>query len=244
MRTVHEVSELTGVTVRALQHYDKIGLLHPSVRTGAGYRLYDDEDLMRLQQIMFFRELEFPLKTIKDILSSPNFDLSRALSQQIELLELKRDHLDGLIALAKKLQTEKGTTMSFEPFDTTKIDEYTERAKASWGSTAEWADYQKKSAGRTKKESFAMGKELMELFVPFGRMAAHNASPSSDEATEQAKRIQTFISDHFYTCSDEVFSQLGSAYGCGGEFTQNINAVAGKGAAEFAARVIEAYLSH
>lgn len=243
MRTVHEVSELTGVTIRALQYYDRIGLLHPSVRTEAGYRLYDDEDLLRLQQILLFRELEFPLKTIKNILSSSSFDLSRALCQQIELLELKRDHLDGLIALAKKLQETKGATMDFEPFNTTKIDEYTERAKASWGSTTEWADYEKKSAGRTKEESFAMGKELMELFVPFGQMAAHNANPASDEAIEQAKCIQAFISDHFYACSDEVFAQLGAAYGCGGEFTQNINAVAGEGAAEFAARAIEAYLS-
>lgn len=133
--------------------------------------------------------------------------------------------------------------MDFESADMTRIDEYTERAKGSWGSTTEWADYAKKSAGRTKEQSAALGKELLELFVPFGHMAADGSNPTSSEAIEQAGRIQAFISEHFFACSDEVFAQLGAAYGCGGEFTQNINAVAGEGAAEFAARAIEARLS-
>lgn len=242
MRTVHEVSELTGLSIRTLQYYDKIGLLRPTARTNAGYRLYNESDLARLQQILLFRELEFPLKEIKAILDSPNFNRSRALQQQIELLELRREHLNKLIGLAKSLQTQGGT-MDFEPFNTQKIDEYAARAKASWGAKPEWAEYERRSAGRTRGESFAMGKELMELFVPFGRMAAQGADPASDEAVAQAKRIQDFICEHFYTCSNEVFAQLGHAYGCGGEFTQNINAVAGEGAAEFAARAIEAYVS-
>lgn len=241
MRTVHEVSELTGLSIRTLRYYDNIGLLRPTARTQAGYRLYGNKDLVRLQQILLFRELEFPLKEIKEILDSPNFDRSRALQQQIELLELRREHLDKLIGLAKSLQTQGGT-MDFEAFDTQKIDEYAARAKASWGAKPEWAEYEQRSAGRTREESFAMGKELMELFVPFGRMAVQGADPASDEATAQARLIQDFISEHFYTCSDEVFAQLGHAYDCGGEFTQNINAVAGDGAAEFAARAIKAYV--
>ena len=91
MMTVNEVSKLTGVSIRTLQYYDKIGLLHPAKYTEAGYRLYDDAALETLQQILLFRELEFPLKDIKEIISSPDFDRSKALEQQIELLKLKRN---------------------------------------------------------------------------------------------------------------------------------------------------------
>ena len=90
MRTVNEVSKLTGVSIRTLQYYDSIGLLRPSEYTDAGYRLYDDTSLERLQQILLFRELEFPLKEIRNILASPAYDKDRALQQQIELLELKK----------------------------------------------------------------------------------------------------------------------------------------------------------
>ena len=86
MMTVNEVSKLAGVSIRTLQYYDKIGLLHPTGYTDAGYRLYDDADLERLQHILLFRELEFPLKDIKMIVNSPDFDRSKALEQQIELL--------------------------------------------------------------------------------------------------------------------------------------------------------------
>ena len=93
MRTVNEVSKLTGVSVRTLHHYDAIGLLKPTEVTEAGYRLYDDTALSRLQNILLFRELQFPLKEIKAILDSSNFDPLEALAQQIELLELQYKHI-------------------------------------------------------------------------------------------------------------------------------------------------------
>lgn len=99
MRTVHEVSKLTGVSIRTLQYYDKIGLLHPTEYTESGYRLYDDADLEKLQQILLFRELEFPLKEIQRIISRPNFDKNKALEQQITLLELKKERLVNLICI-------------------------------------------------------------------------------------------------------------------------------------------------
>ena len=240
MRTIHEVSELTGVSIRTLQYYDTIGLLVPAMRTEAGYRLYDDANLALLQQILLFRELEFPLKDIKAIIKSPSYNQARALQQQIELLELKREHITNLIDLAKNMQTKGVRTLAFEAFDTSKLDEYAAQAKASWGSSPEWKDYERKSAGRTKEQEVAMGAELMRLFEPFAQMAATGVDPASKEATDQARRIQDFISEHFYQCSDEVFAQLGRSYGAGGEFTRNINAAAGEGAAEFAARAVEA----
>ena len=241
MLTVHEVSELAGVSVRTLHHYDDIGLLRPSARTEAGYRLYDENDLARLQQILLFRELEFSLADIRGIIDSPAFDRQRVLEQQLELLELKRDHFDNLIDMTRKLLREDVTTVSFEAFDKTQLDEYKAAAKAEWGSMPEWAEYEEKSAGRTPGEEANMGEELMALFVPFGKMTAEGADPASPEATAQAALIQAFITEHFYTCSNEVFAQLGRAYGAGGEFTANINAAAGEGAAEFAAKAVAAY---
>ncbi len=242
MLTVHEVSELAGVSVRTLQYYDKIGLLCPATRSEAGYRLYDDEDLARLQQILLFRELEFSLKDIREMVDSPQFDQSRALEQQIKLLELRRKHIDDLIDLAKSMK--RGVSaVTFKAFDTSEMDEYAAQAKASWGNSPEWKEFERKSAGRTKGEQLAMGEELLDLFKPFGAMAAEGADPACDAAVAQAKCIQDFITEHWYTCSDEVFLQLGRAYGSGGDFTRNIDAHAGDGAGEFAMRAVEAYVA-
>ena len=134
--TVNEVSKLTGVSIRTLQYYDRIGLLHPAGYTEAGYRLYDDAALETLQQILLFRELEFPLKDIKEIISSPDFDRSKALEQQIELLKLKKEHIENLIDLAIGIKAIGVKPMTFDAFDTKKIDEYAAQAKASWGNDA------------------------------------------------------------------------------------------------------------
>ena len=105
MRTVKEVSKITGVSVRTLHHYDAIGLLKPTKVTEAGYRMYDDTALSRLQNILLFRELQFPLKEIKEILDSPDFDPSEAIAQQIRLLELQYKHLGELLAFAREIQS-------------------------------------------------------------------------------------------------------------------------------------------
>ena len=102
--TVNEVSKLTGVSIRTLQYYDNIGLLKPAEYTESGYRLYDDTALETLQQILLFRELEFPLKEIKTIIMSSDFDKEKALNQQIELLTLKKEHLENLISFARGLK--------------------------------------------------------------------------------------------------------------------------------------------
>lgn len=243
MMTVHEVSELAHVSVRTLHHYDKIGLLTPSKRSDAGYRLYDEADLERLQQIMLFRELEFSLAEIRDILASPDFDRVRALEQQIELLEMRREQIENLIALAKNMKTKGMRALSFKAFDTSKLDEYKTAAKKSWGDTPQWAEYEQKWKGKTGEDEAVMGGQLMELFVPFGQMAAEAADPGCDEAQAQVATIQDFITQNAYTCTNEILGYLGQAYGSGGEFTHNINAAAGPGAAEFAAEAIKVYCS-
>lgn len=239
MRTVHEVSELVGVSIRTLQYYDKIGLFAPSEYTEAGYRLYDDTDLERLQQILLFRELEFPLKDIKKIINNPDFDKSKALEQQIELLMLKKEHIENLIILAREIKLKGVRAMDFKAFDTKKIDEYAAQAKAYWGNTKEYKEFDEKSKTRTKDEEQKLFGNLMDLFVEFGKIK--DQKPESDKAQYQVRKLQDFITSNFYTCNDKILAELGKAYGSGGEFTKNINDAAGEGTAEFAAAAIEVY---
>ena len=113
MKTVKEVSRLTGVSVRTLHHYDAIGLLKPTAVTEAGYRLYDAQTLGKLQPILLIRELEFPLKAIKEMLTAEHFDPMAALADQIRLLELRREKLDRLIDPARHIQNTGVMHMDF-----------------------------------------------------------------------------------------------------------------------------------
>ena len=225
MMTVNEVSKLTGVSIRTLQYYDKIGLLHPAKYTEAGYRLYDDAALETLQQILLFRELEFPLKDIKEIISSPDFDRSKALEQQIELLKLKKEHIENLIDLAKGIKLLGVRKLAFDAFDTSKIDEYAARAKASWGTTAAYREFEEKTKGRTKEEDQKIYQGMIDIFGEFGQI--RNTEPSSKDAQALVKKLQDYITEHFYTCTNEILAGLGKMYNCGGDMTDNINKAGG-----------------
>ena len=170
MKTVKEVSKLTGVSVRTLHHYDQIGLLKPSKVTEAGYRLYDDTSLQRLHAILLLRELQFSLKDIRAILDAPGFDPMDALQQQIELLELQRQHLTDLIDHARKIQKTGVIPMDFSSFDTAKIDRYAQEAKKKWGNTEAYKEYEAKTKHLTKNQKNQASIQMMELFVEFGTM--------------------------------------------------------------------------
>lgn len=238
MMTVHEVSKISGVSIRALHHYDKIGLLPATEVTKAGYRLYDDKALERLQHILLFKELEFSLKEIKDILDSPGFDRSKALEQQIQLLELRKEHLQNLIDLAWGIKTIGVKNMSFEAFDTKKIDEYAAKAKASWGQTDAYKEYEQKSEGRTKEVQQKLNIEMMDIFAQFGKIK--DQKPDSEEAIGLAKKLQDHITENYYTCTNEILQSLGEMYAGGRDFTDNIDKVGGTGTAVFASEAIKA----
>lgn len=246
MMTVHEVSRLTGVSIRALHHYDRIGLLCPAGTTTAGYRLYGSAELERLQQILFFRELEFSLEEIRTILDSPDFDRDKALDQQIRLLELRRDHLEDLLALARGIKESGVNGMSFDAFDTKDLEKYAAEAKASWGQTEAWQEYETKSAGRTKEAQQKLNSEMAEIFREFGKLRDQTSDCS--EAISLVRKLQAHITEHYYTCTDEILLSLGQMYAAGGAFTENIDKVGGKGTAAFACKAIGAavrkYSSH
>lgn len=235
MKTVHEVSELTGVSVRALHHYDAVGLLKPTAVTEAGYRLYDDAAIARLQSILLFRELEFPLKSIKAILDSPEFDARAAMLEQIKLLELRREQIDRLILLAHETIETGEINMDFSAFDKSEFERYAAEAKQKWGGTAQYAEYDKKPQG----EKLAAADALMAKFAEIGALRA--LSPDSVEAQSAVRELQSFITEHFYTCTDEVLAGLGLMYTADERFKSNIDSAGGSGTAEFLGKAIEIY---
>ena len=239
MKTVKEVSRITGVSVRTLHHYDSLGLLKPTRVTEAGYRLYDDTALGRLQHILLLRELQFPLKEIKAILDSPGFDPVEALAQQIELLELQRQHLEDLIAHARQIQKTGVMDMNFKPYDKTKIDEYAAQAKAKWGKTDAYREFEQKTAGQSSQQMRATGDALMDIFAEIG--AVRQGSPASPEAQALVAKLQAFITDNYYTCTKQILRGLGQMYVAGDTMTDNINRAGGEGTAEFAHQAIEIY---
>ncbi len=239
MMTVHQVSQLTGVSIRTLQYYDNIGLLPATAYSEAGYRLYDEAALERLQQILLFRELEFSLKDIQKILSNPNFDKQKALQQQITLLELKREHLDKLLTLARGIHFIGGNPMDFSAFDTKKLVNYTRQAKESWGDTQAYKEFTEKSKGRTRNTEDSLGRGLMVIFTEMGQI--RDGAPEGAHAQTLVKKLQDYITRHYYVCTDQILLGLGQMYAAGGDFTENIDAAGGPGTADFANRAIRVY---
>ena len=226
MKTVKEVSRLTGVSVRTLHHYDAIGLLKPSRVTEAGYRLYDDRALGRLQTILLFRELEFPLKEIKKMLDAADFDPMAALDDQIHLLQLRRAHLDQLIAHAQTIQKTGVMHMNFNAYDTKKLDDYAREAKARWGHTDAWKESQ--ARGKTREQECSDADGLMDIFRRLGQY--RDGSPAAPEAQALVTELQQYICDHYYNCTPQILRGLGQMYIAGGE-----------GTARFASEAIEVY---
>ena len=239
MKTVKEVSRLTGVSVRTLHHYDAIGLLKPTQVTQAGYRLYDDAALGRLQTILLFRELEFPLKDIKAMLSASDFDPMAALDDQIRLLQLRREHLDRLIDHARQIKKTGVMNMNFKAYDTKKLDAYAAEAKQRWGRTDAWRESQEKAKGKTKEDRAAEADGLMDIFRRLGQL--REGDPAAPEAQALIAELRQYICDHYYNCTNQILFGLGQMYAAGDEMNENIDRAGGAGTGDFARRAIEAY---
>jgi len=239
MKTVKEVSEQTGVSVRTLHHYDQIGLLKPSAVTEAGYRLYDDAALEKLHTILLFRELEFPLREIKEMMDSPRFDPTEALEQQIELLKRQYRHTGRLIALACEIQRRGKAAMGFEAFDKTEIEQYKKEARERWGNTEAYQEYLHKQLRKTEQESEQDGKDMMAFFRQIGAM--RDLPPESVPVQQKVKELQDMITRHFYHCTNEILSVLGEMYVDSERFRRNIDAECGEGTALFVRSAIRIY---
>ena len=241
---INEVAKLTGVTVRTLHYYDEIGLLPPSEITESGYRIYDEVSLEKLQQILFFRELDFPLNEIKEIMENPNYDKSQALEKQRELLIKKRDRLEQLIALVNRTM-EGEQQMSFEEFDITEIEkmkeQYAAEVKERWGDTEAYAQSQEKTSKYSKQQWNFLQGEGDSILQQFGEN--RNERPDSDIAQELVRKWQDYITVNYYQCTNEILSGLGLMYVADERFTKNIDKY-GEGTADFMSKSIQYYVQN
>lgn len=240
---ISEVAKLTGITVRTLHYYDEIGLLKPSEITEAGYRLYSREDLEILQQILFFRELDFPLSQIKEIMNNPNYDKEEALKKQKELLIQQRQRIEGLIKLIEK-RIEGDNNMSFKEFDMNEIEEnkkkYAKEVKERWGTSKAYEESEKKTSSYNKEKWGDINQETSEIFKGFDEL--RNSDPGSEEVQELVRRWQKYITDNFYTCTNEILSGLGLMYVEDERFKENLDKN-GEGTAKLMAEAIKIYCS-
>lgn len=238
---INEIAKLTGVTVRTLHYYDEIGLLKPSEITDAGYRFYDEISLGTLQQILFFRELDFSLNDIKEIMTNPHYDRTEALSKHKELLLQKRDRLNDLINLVDS--TLKGENdMSFRQFDMAEIEankkKYATEVKERWGESDAYAESEKKTKNYNDTQWKALsgaGEALLDEFAK-----NRNIQPDSKEAQALVEKWQAYITSNFYHCTKDILSCLGVMYIGDERFTENIDKN-GEGTAAFMAACIEVY---
>ena len=212
MKTISQVASITGISTRTLQYYDEIDLLKPSELTPSGYRLYDDEALQKLQQILFYKELNFKLNEIKEILQKPEYDKIEAFKKQKKLLSLKRNRIDKLIALLEKL--EKGETcMSFKEFDLSEYIEALEQFKKDksdevirhWGSLENFSQFIQKIRDDEPKLAQLAVKQFgsVEKYTEVMKYNLEHFSELMDQINEVSQNA-----DEILKKSDELFLQL------------------------------------
>lgn len=233
MKTVKAVSKIAGISIRTLQYYDHIGLLSPATRSETGYRLYSDDDMRRLQRILLLRELNFPLKSIIEIMK----DGFLSIDEQIEILELKKARLENLIILANKIKVSGGDYMDFNAFNDEKIENYSKRAKELWGKTEAYKEFESKQKGRSQDDFKLINQQLMMIFREFADIK--QKGPESKEAQTLVKKLQDFITTNYYACTNEILAGLGKLYESNSEFSKNIDEFAREGTAAFAGKAIE-----
>jgi len=234
---INEVSKMSGISVRTLQYYDNIGLLKPRRMTGCGYRAYKEADVEKLKTILMFRELGFQLKDIKKIVENPDFDVKAALRDQLAILRMKKEHIEGLILAAEKMM--KGENVALAAFDRSEMEKFEAEVIEKWGKTEEYKESKEKFGGKTEEEQADAKELLMAKFAEFGEIKS--LKPEGDKAQMMVKGLQDFISENFYECNKEILLFLGGMYVEDKRFRENIDEAGGVGTAEFVKKAIEVY---
>lgn len=238
---IKEVSKITGLTIRTLHHYDKIGLLKPKTNNN-GYRIYDESLVDKLFEIIFLKNIGLSLDYIKNIINNENYDKISALKNQRALLIQKRNQIDDLIktidnnliggnVMAKKYNNEILENK----------DKYQTETKRIWGNTNEYKEYKQKTKHYTKEkwnDSINMSTSILQEFSNI-----KNNRPESEIAQELVKRWQEHISNSYYTCSDEILLNLSVMYTEDIRFMKNIDKN-GEGTAKFIRDAIEFYINN
>jgi DNA-binding transcriptional MerR regulator len=224
---VGRVAELAGVSVRTLHHYDEIGLLSPGGRTPVGYRRYSEEDLERLQQILFYRELGFALEEIATILDDPQADAAAHLRRQHRLLSKRIERLQAMVAAVEfALEAQQvGISLTpeerFEVFGDLDPEEHAEEAEQRWGGTEAYRQSQRRAASYSKEDWKRITAEAEDVARRLAEAFTAGVAPDSARAMDLAEQHRQHISRSFYDCSYEMHRGLGEMYLADPRFTQH-----------------------
>ncbi len=240
---IKEFAALTGVSVRTLHYYDEIGLLKPSaVDKLTGYRMYDAACLARMQEILFYRELDFSLKEIAAILSAPDYDKQAAFQAQKRLLTLKKERLERLMQALDDAM--KGETISMNAFDKSELaaqrTAYAKEVQQRWGETAAYRENQEKTAGYSPSQWETVQEGMDALLAALASCKQAGNAPDSEAAQQLVKAWQDHITTHCYTCTKQILAGLGEMYVADARFQANIDKH-GDGTAAFLRAAIRVY---
>jgi DNA-binding transcriptional MerR regulator len=224
--SVGQVAGFAGVTVRTLHHYDEIGLLVPSERTHAGHRRYGDADLDRLQQILFYRELGFPLEEVAALLDDPETDPRAHLRRQHDLLTARIEKLQKMAAAvehameARTMGIDLTPEEKFEVFGDFDPDRYEDEVRERWGDTDAYAQSQRRAASYTKEDWKRLTERFDAIHRRMAELLADGIPADSEAAMDVAEEHRRFITGAYYDCSHEMHTCLGEMYVADPRFTR------------------------
>ena len=247
--SVGQVADLAGVTIRALHHYDEIGLLSPGGRSAAGYRIYEEPDLERLQQVLFYRELGFALEEIAAIVNDPHTDSVGHLRHQRGLLTRKIERLQKMVAAidhemeAREMNIKLTPEEKLEVFGDFVPEEHAEEAEQRWGGTDAYQQSQRRVSNYTKEDWLKIKAEHGEVAATLTAHFESGAAPDSEEAMAAAEAHRRHISRWYYDCSPEIHRGLGEMYVSDERFRANYDALA-PGLSEFIRDAARANAEH
>ena len=237
---IKEFAEFTGVSVRTLHYYDEIGLLTPAfVDKSTGYRFYDENSLIRMQEILFYRELDFSLKSIGEILSSPNYDKNKALNEQKQLLILKKERLERLISAIDGAV--KGENV-MKAFDNSEFEKHKAEAKEKWGSTDAYKEHAQRTKNYSKQKWNDLAAGMDHIMAEFALCVRKDETPDFEDVQNLVKMLQSHITENYYLCTNEILAGLGQMYVADERFRNNIDKHA-DGTAAFICKAIAVYCS-
>ncbi len=235
---ISEFADFAGVSVRTIHCYDEIGLLKPArVDEQTGYRFYDEKSILRMQEILFYRELDFSLKNIAEILSAPDYDAAKALKEHKKLLTLKKERLERLISAIDSAM--KGKTV-MNAFDNTEFEKYKAEAKEKWGKTEAYKEHKEKTKHYSAGKWNELAGEMNAIFAEFAACLKNGEEADSAGAQKLVEMLKRHISENYYNCTNEILAGLGQMYTADERFRNNIDKHA-CGTAEFVCRAIEIY---
>ena len=235
---IKEFADFTGVSVRTLHYYNEIGLLMPAfVDKTTGYRFYDEDSLLRMQEILFYRELDFSLKSIGEILSSPNYNKSKALKEQKQLLILKKERLERLISAIDSAM--KGDNV-MTAFDNSEFEKHKAEAREKWGKTDAYKEHAQRTKNYSKQKWNDLAEGMDQIMAEFAICVKKSETPDSTEAQNLVKMLQSHITENYYLCTNEILAGLGQMYIADERFKNNIDKHA-DGTAEFICEAITVY---